>query len=167
MKFPPYPLQQLQEIKKKRLEEAEKELKEKKEQLETEEKKLKKREEERDKVKQHKADKIQQLNEKFDEGITSDEIEKHDRYLKVVDEKLKGKEIKVEEQKKKVKEAEKVVEDARQNMIKKQIEVEKLKMHKEEWRKETKLLLEQEEGKLMDEIGSASFVRKKIQDKKS
>ncbi|MBI5274585.1 MAG: YscO family type III secretion system apparatus protein [Chlamydiales bacterium] len=162
-KLPPYPLEQLAEIKQKRLEEAEKELKHKKHLLDVEKQKLIKREEERDQVKAHKADKLQQMNDKFDEGITSDEIEIMRRYLKVVDEKLKGKEVKVLDQKKQVTLAEKAVEDAKKNLVKKQTEIEKIRMHKEEWTKEMKVLMEQEEEKVLDELGSVAFVRKKHQ----
>lgn len=164
-KKPTYPLEQLAEIKKRRLEEAEKDLKKKKDQLEAEIEKLRKREEERDQVKAHKGEKIQQLNEKFDAGITSDEIEQSKVYLKVVDEKLKAKEIKVEEQEKIVKAAEKAVEEARALLIKRQTELEKIHMHRKEWEKEMKLLEAQADEKLMDELGSTSFVRKKNEPK--
>ncbi len=165
MKKPKYPLEQLAEIKQRRVEEAEKDLKRKKELLEIEQEKLKKREEERDQVKAHKADKIMQLNKKFDEGISSDEIEQAKVYLKVVDEKLKGKELKVQEQQQVVKVAEKAVEEARAVLIKRQTEIEKIHMHRKEWEKEMKVLEAQEEEKLMDELGSTGFVRKKNEPK--
>jgi flagellar biosynthesis chaperone FliJ len=164
-KKPIYPLEQLAEIKKRRVEEAEKDLKRKKDLLEAEIEKLRKREEERDQVKAHKGEKIQQLNEKFDVGITSDEIEQSKVYLKVVDEKLKAKEIKVEEQEVVVKAAEKAVEEARALLIKRQTEVEKIHMHRKEWEKEMKILEAQADEKLMDELGSISFVRKKNEPK--
>jgi flagellar biosynthesis chaperone FliJ len=156
-----YPLEQLVTIKQKKLEEAEKALKEKKELLQKEEDKLKEVEKERDQVKDHRQAKLTQLREKLDEGTTTDKIQQMKYYLKVVDEKLKTKEHKVKEQKKQVENAEKQVELARQDYIKKQQDVEKLRIHREEWEKEMKEIFIQKEGMESDEMGSIIHARKK------
>jgi flagellar biosynthesis chaperone FliJ len=156
-----YPLEQLAIIKQKKLEEAEKALKEKKEALIKEEEKLKAVEKERDKVKEHRIAKLQQLRDKLDEGTSTDKIQQMKYYLKVVDEKLKGKELKVKEQQKQVENAQKQVELARQDFLKKQQDVEKLRLHREEWEKEMRLVLEHIEGLESDELGSAMHSRKK------
>ena len=65
-------------------------------------------------------------------------------------------------QEKKVKEAEEEVEIARKDLIKKQHDVEKLKIHRKEWDKEMRALEEFELAKENDELGSAIHsVRKK------
>ncbi len=157
-----YPLEQLAIIKHKKLDEAEKTLKEKKEALTKEEEKLKALEKERDKVKEHRIAKLEQLRNKLDEGTSTDKIQQMKYYLKVVDEKLKGKEIKVKEQHKQVENAQKQVELARQDFLKKQQDVEKLRLHREEWEKQIRLLLEHVEEVESDELGSAMHARKKF-----
>jgi len=157
-----YPLEQIAQIKQKRLEEAEKLLKEKKRLLDVEVEKLKKAEEKRDTVKKHRADKIRKFMEEMDEGTTSTKIATHERYIKkVVDEELKVEEKKVSEQVKVVKKAEEDVNNARKDHLKKNQEVEKLQLHKAEWKKEILL----EEGKIeageADEMGSNTHALKK------
>ncbi|MES2345626.1 MAG: type III secretion T3S chaperone, partial [Chlamydiota bacterium] len=76
------------------------------------------------------------------------------------------KEFKVTEQTKKVTEAAKQVEIARQNLLKKQQDVEKLKIHHKEWEAEMKLELERKEAIEEDEMGSVRHVRKKLNKKK-
>ncbi len=156
-----YPLEQIREIKLKRLEEAEKILKEKKRLLDVEIEKLKKIEEKRDLVKKHRLDKLKKFFDEFTEGTTSDKIVTHERYLKkVVDEELKVEEKKVVDQKKIVTKAEEDVEKARKDRLKKNLDVEKLKLHKEEWAKEAA----QEELKIeaaeTDELGSNAYLMK-------
>ncbi len=164
-----YPLEQIQEIKLKRLEEAEKLLKEKKRLLDVEMEKLKKIEEKRDLVKKHRLDKLKKFLDELTEGTTSDKIVTHERYLKkVVDEELKLEEKKVIDQKKIVTKAEDEVEKARKERLKKNLDVEKLKLHKEEWTKEAL----QEELKIeaaeTDELGSnAHSMRNRSQKNRS
>jgi hypothetical protein len=150
-----YPLEQLVIIKQKKLEEAEKVLREKKKALEKEQEKLTDLEKERDKVKEHKAEKLAQFREKIDAGTTSDKMQQMRQYLKIVDEQLKQKETKVRDQIKIVEAAEKMVEAARAEMIKREHDVEKLKIHRKEWEKEMNVVLEQKEAAETDEMGSA------------
>lgn len=154
MAIPEYPLEQLAQIKKRRLEEAEKTLFEKKQILAKEQEKLLAVEEERDKVLLHKNEKLHQLRETLDAGSTSDKIQQMKQYLKIVDEQLLQKEKKVKEQQKHVEEAEKQVEKARQDLFKKQQDVEKIQMHHGEWEKDVKKQMEQKEALEADEIGS-------------
>jgi len=156
-----YPLEQLAIIKQKKLEEAEKALKEKKEALLKEEEKLKAVEKERDGVKDHRQAKLQQLRNKLDEGTSTDKIQQMKYYLKVVDEKLKTKEKKVKEQQKQVENAQKQIEVAREEFLKKQQDLEKLKLHRKEWEKEMQRILEHAETIESDELGSAMHARKK------
>ncbi|HEY2810742.1 MAG TPA: type III secretion T3S chaperone [Rhabdochlamydiaceae bacterium] len=156
----PYPLEQLVLIKQKKLEEAEKNLREKKRLLEEEENKLRAVEKERDKVKDHRFAKLTQLREKMDEGAPSDKIQQMRYYLKEVDQQLAQKEVKVVDQKKRVEAAQRNVELARLDLLKKQQDVEKLRMHREEWEKEMKAIAAQKEGVETDEMGSALHNRK-------
>ncbi len=156
-----YPLEQVATIKQKKLEEAEKALKEKKELLVKEEEKLTVVEAERNKVRDHRKSKLTQLRENLDKGTSTDKIQQMKHYLKVVDEQLKIKEQKVKEQLKHVEAAKQAVEAARENYIKKQQDVEKLKMHRHEWDKEMKAHLLHEESVEGDELGSGHSRRKK------
>ena len=156
-----YPLEQVAVIKQKKLEEAEKVLKDKKEALTKEEDRLKQVEKERDKVKDHRVAKLTQLREKLYAGTSTDKIQQMKYYLKVVDEKLKVKELKVKDHQKLVDAAKNQVEIARQDYLKKQQDVEKLRLHREEWEKEMKLILIQKEAIEGDEMGSVMHTRKK------
>lgn len=156
-----YPLAQVASIKKRRLDEAEKILKEKKQILAKEEEKLLLLKQKRDEVKEHKMAKLTQLREKLDEGTTSDKIQEMRQYLKIVDEKLKTEEAKVKEQKKQVDLAEKQVDLARQDLFKKQKDVEKLGLHHKEWEKEIAHELARQAGIETDELGSSMHVLRK------
>jgi len=149
-----YPLEQIAVIKQKKCDEAEKLLREKKKVLEKEEEKLLLVEKERNEVKDHRFAKLTQLREKMDEGEPSTKIQQMRHYLKVVDEKLKAKEIKVKEQQKLVTAATTQVELARSDLVKKQQDVEKIQMHRTEWEKEMKVHEERKEAAETDEIGS-------------
>lgn len=156
-----YPLEQLAMIKQKKLEESEKILKQRKEALLKEEQKLADLEQERDTVKDHRYAKLQQLREKLDAGTSTDKIQQMKTYLKIVDEQLKAKELKVQEQIKQVEAAKKNVEAARQDYLKRNQDVEKLRIHREEWKKEQQLALERLEGLEGDELGTSMHIRKK------
>ncbi len=163
---PRYPLEQIKQIKDKRLQEAEKILKEKKEALLKEEEKLREAEHDRDETRRHREAKLQQFREKLDEGTTTDKIQQMKYYLKVVEEKLKVKEVKVQEQQKQVVLAEAAVEAARQELVKKQRDVEKLDIHRKEWDKEVKAALEHKETVEGDEMGAQLHERTRRQKKK-
>lgn len=156
-----YPLEQLAKIKEKRLEEAEKILKEKKEKLLEEQKALSDLEKKRDEIKHHRDDKLNQMTEEMNQGTTSDKIESMLLYLQVVEEKLVGREQKVAAQLKKVKEAETAVEAAKKEVLKRQVDIEKISTHKKEWMKEIIKEQDRKDNIESDELGSAMFVRKK------
>lgn len=156
-----YPLEQLAFIKKKKLQESERILREKKEELAAAEEKLRQVELERDKAKAHKIEKLKQLRDALDEGKPTSKIEQMRTYMKIVEEKLQSHEKKVTAQKEEVVKAEEAVEAARQDMLKRQRDVEKLKEHKGEWTKEMHKELEKEEAKEEDETGTTRFIRKK------
>ncbi len=82
-------------------------------------------------------------------------------YLKTVEENLKAKELKVQAQKKQLDLAAKAVEDAKQDMLKKNQEVEKMNLHKEEWMKEQQVKQAHAEASAMDEIATTMFTRKR------
>lgn len=161
MSQPQYPLEQLTLIKQRKLEEAEKILKEKKQALDKEQEKLLELKKDRDSVKNHWDDKLQQLRDELDQGTTSDKIQQMKVYMKEVDIKLKQKEDRVAEQNKRVIAAETQVENARQDMIKREQDVEKMRLHKKEWDKEMKVLAEQQEAIEMDETGSSMYSKRK------
>ena len=77
------------------------------------------------------------------------------------------KEQKVKEQIRHVETAQKNIEIARADLLKKQQDVEKMRMHREEWDKEMKAIEIQKEGIETDEMGSALHNRKSVQDKKA
>lgn len=156
--MPKYPLEQLMLIKERRLDEAEKRLKAAKEALKKEIEKLKKLEEEAKKVYDHKQDKLKQLDDEILGGTTSDKIETAEKYIEVVEEDLKKKKKKVQDQEKYVKAAEEQVEIARRDMLKKQQDVEKLKIHKDDWKKEVMKEMRYQEAIEGDEIGSAKYL---------
>jgi flagellar biosynthesis chaperone FliJ len=162
-----YPLEQIAIIKQKKLDEAERVLREKKKALEREEEKLAAVEKERNEVKDHRFAKLTQLREKMDEGAPSDKIQQMRYYLKVVDEKLKAKEIKVKEQQKHVETAKQQVEAARNDLVKKQQDVEKIQTHRKEWEKEMHALAEHKESIETDEIGAVLHHRRQVAHKKA
>ncbi len=157
MTTPKYPLDQVMDIKEKRVEEAEKVVEQKKKELEKEKEKLKKCEEERDKVVQHKQDKMNQMREELDKGTTSDKITMMKNYIKTVDEKILVEEKKVEQQQEQVNVAIRNVEIAEEDLRMRRQEVDKLKTHKEDWIKQMKREMELEEEKEMDEIGQVLY----------
>lgn len=161
-----YPLDQLVAIKKKRLEEAEKVLAEKKSILAHEEQKLAALEKKRDEVKDHYLDKLTQFREKLDAGTATDKIQQMKQYLKLVTENLKTEEQKVEAQTKVVSAAQRQVDLAREDLFKKQKDVEKLKMHHKEWQHEAHRIAEQKEANFTDEIGGAMHTIKKEEKKR-
>lgn len=161
MNLPNYPLEQLATIKQKKLDEAERVLNEKKEALNKEKEKLKKVEKIRDTAKEHKDAKLQQLRDELDQGTTTDVIQTMKRYLKVVDEDLLAKQQKVTEQKKHVTAAKEQLEEARKIYFQRQKDVEKLKMHREEWEQEMRIILAHEDEIINDEIGSSMHIIKK------
>ena len=164
--MPDYPLDQLAEIKKRRLEEAEKILREKKETLAKEQEKLTQLEKKRDEVKAHYKAKLTQLREKLDAGESSTKITQMKQYLKTVVEDLNVEEKKVAAQVVIVENATKQVEDARQELFKKQKDVEKLKLHHKEWSKEMHTLEERHESNEGDEMGSTMHHLKKTEKKR-
>lgn len=161
MAEPLYPLQQLLEVKQDRVDKAEKVVQEKKRALENEQQKLLQVEKERDVVLKHHEDKLQQLREALDKGTTSPEILQMKSYLKVVKEQLAKEEIKVKKQKEQVALAEKNLEAAQAELQRKRVELEKIKMHKEEWEKETKHEMMKEEAKESDEVGTLTHQAEK------
>ena len=162
MKKPKYPLEEIEQIKKKRLEEAEKSLQEKKQFLEKEQKKLDQYTKELELIKQHKIDKIRQMMDEMEKGTTSDQIMIKERYLKVVvEEKLKREHAKVVEQQKEVKKAVDEVEKARVLLEQRRQDVEKLRLHREDWEVEMRRLEAAEENKENDEIGTTIHTARK------
>lgn len=132
---PKYPLEQLVLIKKNRFDQAVKILEEKKELLAKAHEALHKVAMERDKVLQHKQDKLTQLRDALDTGTTSDKVQQMKVYLKIVDERLVAAERKVTDAKGKVDLAQKQVDAATQEVFLRKKDVEKLDMHKVEWKK--------------------------------
>ena len=161
-KIPVYPLEQVAQIKQKRLEEAEKLLKEKKEILDKEEINLETAKKKRDEVKKLKTEKLRQMWNEMEEGTTSDKIELHEKYIKdVIAKQLVEEEKKVKQQTDIVTKARNEVEQARQDRLKKQQEKEKITLHKKGWDKEMLEEIIKDEGNLSDELGTSMHARKK------
>jgi NhaP-type Na+/H+ and K+/H+ antiporter len=159
VKKPKYPLEEIDQIKKKRFEEAEKSLQEKKEYLAKEQKKLEQYMKDLELIKQHK---IRQMMDEMQKGTTSDQIMLKERYLKVVvEEKLKREHAKVFEQQKEVKKAQDEVEKARVLLEQRRQDVDKLRMHREDWEQEVRKELEAFDVKETDEIGTTIHTARK------
>jgi DNA repair exonuclease SbcCD ATPase subunit len=157
-----YPLQQVMEVKQKRVDDAEKVVREKQDALEKEKTKLAERKAERDKVLKHHNEKLEQMRREMDEQSTSSpKIQQMKVYLKLVKEKLVVEEKKVVEQQKQVEIAEQNLEAAKKDLQQKRNEVEKLKVHREDWQKQHKKEMEIIEGREQDEIGSIIFSTQK------
>jgi len=165
MKEPAYPLQQIVEVKKRRVEEAEKVVMEKKRALEKEQKKMAEVEAARDEVLHHYQDKLSQLRQVLDEGSNSTTIRQMKEYLKIVKDKLEKEEIKVKEQQKQVDAAIKNLEAAQKILRDKRQEADKLDIHKEQWTKETKTEMRKEEEKQQDEVGTTIFTSQQMKKK--
>lgn len=93
----------------------------------------------------------------MNQGTYSHKIETANKYLKVVEIRLSEKKKKVLEQDKAVKIALSQVEMARQEMLKKQQDVEKLDLHYKEWKTITLHEIAKKEASEADEMGSAKF----------
>jgi len=155
-----YPLEQVLDIKKRRVEEAERLVNAAREELKKQEAILKEKEKARDQVLQHRNDKLAQIRREMDlvdETTTTVKLQQMKDYLKVVARKLEEEEKKVAEQKKVVKEAEVKLQEAKDYLKLKQLEVDKLNLHKEGWVKEAKLELQYKEDIELDEIGSIIY----------
>jgi len=163
--LPDYPLEEVLDVKHRRVETAELVLKEKCRLLEIEKEKLKEREAERDKVKKHRQEKLDQLRRSLDEGTTSDKIDQAKLYIEVVQDRLAMEEKKVKDQEKQVELAEKNVEIARNELKDKERERDKLITHKKEWTKEMKKEQQVIATREEDEIGTTMFLTKMIQQK--
>ncbi len=160
-----YPLEQVLQVKRKREDDAAKVVKEKKQALEKEEEKLMKLVAKRDEVKNHYDDKLKQLRQTLDEGTTSDKIQQAKSYLKIVQGNLEKEEKKVKEQKDQVAIAQKNYEAALADLKARRQEVEKIRIHKEEWEKEESKRIELKEENEQDEIGSTMYLNKQRKDK--
>lgn len=158
-----YPLQQVLEVKQRRVEDAEKVVKEKKDALEKEKEKLKQVEAERDKVLDLRKAKLKQMRQAMDEGTTSTEILQMKVFLNVVDDRLKVEEKKVKDQQGQVEVAEKNLEMAIEQLRIKRQEVDKLVTHREDWTKEMRKEQEVIEGREQDEMGNIIFSIKQRQ----
>lgn len=156
-----YPLEQVLDVKKKRVEDAEKVVKEKEAALEKAQSQKDKAQQAYDKVKQHQQDKMNQLRNALDEGTTSDEIIQMKNYLKVVEENLATELKKVQDAEKVVNEKKAELETAKEIVKEKQKEVDKLVTHRQHWAEEIKKEQEQKEAKEQDELGSIMFSAQK------
>ncbi|MEX1012472.1 MAG: type III secretion T3S chaperone [Waddliaceae bacterium] len=152
-----YPLEKVLEVKVKRVEDQERVVKVKLKELEQEEEKLKICEEKRNKVFQHLQEKYNQLREEIDGGTTSPKVLQMKFYIKDVQEKLEVEEKKVKDQKEEVVKAEQALKEAKDELARKRREVDKLKIHRDDWMKERKLEIAKELEKEMDEIGNITY----------
>lgn len=153
-----YPLEQVLEVKNKRVEEAARVVAEKQETLEREREKLKRVEAERDKVRSHYKDKLQQLRQALDNGESTDKIQMMRRYMQVVEEKLAVEEDKVKKQTLEVQQATVALEEAQDQWRQRIKEADKLKEHRRMWIKQALFEQAQELAKEEDELGSIMFL---------
>ena len=165
MKSKKYPLNQVAAIKKKRYDQAVSELKARKKALENEIKKLEELKQFRQKEQENVDQRLNNLREAMDEGSTSEKIKSKKASLEVGQEKLVGAKKQVDDQSEVRNKAEDDVKKATENLTRCQKDVEKLKIHEEEWTKEEKLAMKKKVADVQEEIGSASSARK-IQNKR-
>lgn len=152
-----YPLQQVLDVKLRRVENAEKVVQEKLQLLEQENEKLAQCIKERDGVLNHHQDKLNQLREELDHATTSPKVQQMKSYLNVVKEKLKVEEKKVVDQQGRVDAATQELEEARRQLQIKRLEVDKLEMHRADWRKTERKEAEIKEEREYDEIGNIIY----------
>jgi flagellar biosynthesis chaperone FliJ len=155
-----YPLEEILNIKRRKVDEAVRAVKEKEKLLQKEREKLKIAQTARDKVLNHKNDKLNQFYDIIDQETTTDKIQQSKKYLEFVEEKLIIEEGKVKTQQEEVDTAKNHLQEAQNDLRTRRKEVEKFEKHKERWMKEVKKELEQEEIKNLDEIGSVMFLNK-------
>ena len=159
-----YPLEQLLDIKKKRVEEAEKVVKERRAVLDAEEQRLTSVIATRDKTASHYKEKLFELREGIDRGaVNQDKIAHTQDYLKQVKEQLRQEEQKVKEQTKVRDQAQKSWEEAIGHLRKRRTEVEKLGIHREEWHKGVSKEELRQEGIEIDDLGTAMFNVRRMQ----
>lgn len=161
-----YPLEQVLEIKIRRVQEAEKVVQEKKEILEKEEEKLAKYEAAFKKLDDHHKEKLEKLREGMDEGMQPYKIDQVKHYLKEVKIKRRDEERKVDRQKKVVETAQKKLDEAKEILKEKRLEVDKLEMHKKAWIDDQLKLMRKEEAKRQDEVGSLVHQSNKLREAK-
>lgn len=164
---PRYPLEEIIEIKHKRVDEALKVMLQRKEEYEKQLEILKKKQEDRDQVQKHLIDKLIQLRHTMDEESTSDKLINMKQYLKHTAEKLKEENKKVEEQEKVTKEAETKLQEAKAVLTQKRKEVEKIEAHRDIWLKQMEHEIAQMEEKQSQEIGSIMYEHRRIQRKET
>ena len=162
MKKPKYPLQQITDIKKRRLEEAEKILKKKREILQQEENTLKEKRNLLNASQKAKLDMIEKHYIKIQEGISTVLMDAHNKYIKEV------MNVKIDEDRENVKKQKKVVEkakidldNARKDRLQKNQELEKMHIHKKDWKKQVDKELMIQEGVISDEMGMGIHFRNK------
>lgn len=158
-----YPLEDIVQIKVRRLSIAEKALKNAKVKEEQAKSILEEKKKKRDDILSHKVDKLTQLRTALDTGTTSDKILAMKQYLKTVDIQLINKEKDVTDQQVCVDEATKITEAERKKVFALHRNIEKFKIHKIEWKKEQDHIRTLEENNLIDELGSIIHSSKKRQ----
>jgi hypothetical protein len=162
MKKYKYPLEQIAEIKKRRLEEAEKILREKRELVDKEEKVLIEKKKALVETQKVKNEIIKKHYKEIEEGTTSDILERHDLYMKeVINVKIAEEKKNVDDQKKVVIEAKKELELARENRLQKNQDLEKIHLHKKEWLKGARKQMALDEAIVSDELGTGMHTRNK------
>lgn len=159
MRSPIYPLQQILQVKEKRVSDAEKVVNQRKLELEKQETVLKEKQAARDKVKLHYDDKLKQLREIIE--TTSPKIQQMTSYTKVVKENLSSENKKVDDQMKIVKNAEQLLDTAKIDLKQRRIEVDKIDTHRKEWTSEERKKEEKKIEAEQEEIGSVIHQRNK------
>lgn len=162
-----YPLDQLVEIKQKRVDDALKEFLIKKKEHEKEIENLRKAEQKLQEIKDHYDQKVDEFYEDFQKGTTSVKIKRNKQYLKTVLEKVKIEKEKVKLQEQKTEEANQAKLNAKKILDQRRLEVEKLELHHKEWQKEQKELAKQKNILEQDEISGMSHDYHKRKKKKS
>jgi len=156
-----YPLEQLLEIKEKRVEDAERILHEKKEALAREEKKLEECIEREKQAKNTYDEQLETFYNDFEGGTQSHKIKQRKEHLKTLLEQVKIEKEKTEKQREVVKEAEVAKDEAKAVLDQRRIDLDKIEEHKKAW---VKADLEEKERLHIiehDELGAMIHSRRK------
>ena len=161
-----YPLEQVLDVKQKRVDDAERELEKKRRELETEKEKLEACKKERQVVQDHLDEQYINYNEVISATTTSDKIVTLRKYIETVISKLKIEDNKVQTQEREVRNAEIAVTEAKKNWRLRRKELDKMETHKEHWLEEANFEHQRELAKELDELGSIMFLNhlKKMKD---
>jgi len=159
-----YPLEQLIAIKKQRLEKAERNLLEAKQQLEQEELALKRKMQECREAQDVHDGTVLHFYDVFQQGLSSNEILQHKEKMKNTLEKVREEEENAQKQRTVRDTAQAKRQDCQRVVQRKRVELEKISMHRKEWKREELLEEIRDLASEQDEIGATRHYMRQRKD---